>query len=75
MRTTIIAAVESLGDVPLLWRAAESLGIDRDAATPAETAGLIKLGVRAQFRHPLARSAVRRAADLRDLREAHRALQ
>jgi DNA-binding CsgD family transcriptional regulator len=73
-RLLLIAAVEPLGDVPLLWRAAESLGIDRHAATPAETAGLINFGIRAQFRHPLVRSAARRAAELHDLRDAHRAL-
>ena len=73
-RLLLIAAAEPLGDVPLVWRAAQSLGIDRDAAAPAEAAGLIEFGVRARFRHPLVRSAVRRAADRRELREAHRAL-
>ncbi len=73
-RVLLLAAVEPLGDVFLLWRAAASLGIDRAAATPAETAGLIELGVRVRFRHPLVRSAVRQAADPRDLRAAHRAL-
>jgi AAA ATPase domain len=73
-RLLLIAAVEPLGDVQLLWRAAESLGIDRAAAAPAETSGLIDFGLLAQFRHPLVRSAACRAADPRDMREAHRAL-
>jgi hypothetical protein len=73
-RLLLIAAVEPLGDVSLLWRAAASLGIERDAAAPAEAAGLINVAAQVRFRHPLVRSAARRASDLRDLREAHRAL-
>ena len=46
----------------LLWRAAERLGIGADAAAPAEAAGLLELGARVRFRHPLVRSAVYRAA-------------
>lgn len=73
-RVLLLAAVEPLGDVSLLRRAADSLGIDREAGAPAEAAGLISLGLWVRFRHPLVRSAVRRAADLGDLREAHRVL-
>ena len=68
------AAAEPLGDASLLWRAAERLGIGADAATPAEDAGLIELGARVRFRHPLVRSATYRAAALRDRQEVHRAL-
>ncbi len=70
----LIAAAEPLGDVSLLWRAAERLGIDRDAGTPAEAAGLIELGVRVRFAHPLVRSAVYRALDENDRREVRSAL-
>jgi DNA-binding CsgD family transcriptional regulator len=70
----LIAASEPLGDVSLLWRAAELLGIDGNAARPAEDAGLIELGVRVRFAHPLVRSAVFRALDERDRRDARRAL-
>lgn len=70
----LAAAAEPLGDASLLWRAAERLGIGADAATPAEDAGLIKLGARVRFRHPLVRSATYRAAYLRDRHEVHRAL-
>jgi DNA-binding CsgD family transcriptional regulator len=69
----LIAASEPLGDVSLLWRAADRLGIDHDAGRPAEAAGLLELGVRVRFEHPLVRSAVLRAFDAgarRDVRGA-----
>ena len=59
----LTAAAEPLGDSSLLWRAAERLGIGRDAGRPAEAAELIELGLRVRFKHPLVRSAVYRAAD------------
>jgi DNA-binding CsgD family transcriptional regulator len=70
----LTAASEPIGDVTLLWRAAEDLGIGRDAAAPAEAAGLIALGARVRFRHPLVRAAVYRAATEPGRRQAHRAL-
>ncbi|MEV5704144.1 AAA family ATPase [Actinoallomurus sp. NPDC052274] len=70
----LIAAAESLGEPTLLWRAAERLGIHADAAAPAEADGLLDLGVRVRFRHPLVRSAVYRAASPGDRRAVHRAL-
>ena len=73
-RLLLIAAAEPVGDVTLLWRAAERLGIPSDAITPAESAGLIELGSRVRFRHPLVRSAVYRAARVPDRQEVHRAL-
>ncbi|MFD0576795.1 helix-turn-helix transcriptional regulator [Dactylosporangium darangshiense] len=74
-RTLLLtAAVEPVGDVPLLWRAAERLGIGLDAAAPAEAAGLIEIGTRVRFRHPLVRSASRRSAEPTELRAVHRAL-
>jgi len=73
-RLLLTAAAEPAGDVTLLWRAAERQGIPADAATPAEAAGLVKLGARVHFGHPLARSAVYQAASAGDRRAAHRAL-
>jgi DNA-binding CsgD family transcriptional regulator len=73
-RLLLAAAAEPTGDVPLLWRAAARLGLGADAAAPAEAAGLIELGGRARFRHPLARSAAYGAAALPDRQEVHRAL-
>ena len=63
-RLLLTAAAEPVGDVHLLWRAVERLGIGADAAAPAEAAGLIELGARVRFRHPLVRSAAYRAAGL-----------
>jgi DNA-binding CsgD family transcriptional regulator len=73
-RLLLVAASEPVGDVSLLWRAAQLLGIGADAAVPAEAAGLIELGVRVRFRHPLVRSAAYRAASWRDRQGVHRAL-
>jgi DNA-binding CsgD family transcriptional regulator len=73
-RLLLAAAVEPLGDVTLLWRAADHLGIDPEAATPAEDSGLITLGGRVTFRHPLVRSAVYRSAAVSELRAVHAAL-
>ena len=73
-RLLLIAAVEPTGDVALLWRAAELLGIDVDAAGPAEGAGLIELDTRVRFRHPLVRSAVALAVTPEERRMVHRAL-
>ena len=61
----LVAAAEPTGDVALLWRAAAHLGIDAEAAAPAEAAGLLEIDTRVRFRHPLVRSAVYRAADAR----------
>ena len=73
-RLLLAAAAEPIGDVTLLWRAAGRLGVGADAAAPAEAAGLIELGARVRFRHPLLRAAVYRAAAVPDRREVHRAL-
>jgi DNA-binding CsgD family transcriptional regulator len=73
-RLLLLAAAEPVGDVTLLWRAAGGLGIDVDAVSAAQAAGLIDLGAFVRFRHPLVRSAVYQAASLTEREEAHRAL-
>jgi DNA-binding CsgD family transcriptional regulator len=73
-RLLLLAAAEPVGDVPLLWRAAELLGTGPDDAAPAEAAGLLEIGARVRFRHPLVRSAAYRAAALPERQEVHRAL-
>jgi DNA-binding CsgD family transcriptional regulator len=70
----LIAAAEPLGDPLLVWLAAERLGIETDAAAPAGMQGLLNIGERVVFRHPLVRSAVYRSASLPDRRAAHLAL-
>ena len=73
-RVLLLAAAEPVGDVPLLWRAAELLGIGPEAAGPAQAAGLVEIGARVWFRHPLVRSAAYRAAAVPERQAVHRAL-
>src|SRR5580693_9140259 len=73
-RLMLVAAAEPAGDPALVWRAAERLGIGAGALVPAADAGLLTIGERVTFRHPLVRSAVYRAAPPADRRAAHRAL-
>ncbi|MGP3965292.1 ATP-binding protein [Nonomuraea sp. 3N208] len=70
----LIAAAEPVGDVTLLNQAAELLGIEAAAAAPAEAAGLITIGTRVRFRHPLVRSAAYRVATPENRQNVHRAL-
>ncbi|XVV16718.1 AAA family ATPase [Actinoplanes sp. CA-131856] len=70
----LLAAADPVGDSALLWRAAAEMGIGRAAADQIEVAGLLQIGVRVVFRHPLVRSAVYRSAPAADLRRVHAAL-
>jgi DNA-binding CsgD family transcriptional regulator len=70
----LVASAEPVGDTALFWRAAQQLKIVPDAATPAEAAGLLEIGARVRFSHPLVRSAVYRSAAAPDRRRAHNAL-
>src|SRR6266704_249385 len=69
-----LAAADPIGDPLLVWRAAERLGISTDAATAPAQAGLLEVGARVRFRHPLVRSAAYLSASLQERQEAHRAL-
>ena len=73
-RLLLVAAAEPVGDPTLLWRVAEQLGLGVGTAGPAEEAGLITVGARVIFRHPLLRSAIYRAASPEERRSVHRAL-
>ena len=73
-RLLLLAAAEPLGDPLLLWRAAERLGIGPAAAGGTEAQGLLAIGERVTFRHPLVRSAVYRSAAVEDRRAVHLAL-
>jgi DNA-binding CsgD family transcriptional regulator len=73
-RLLLLAAADPVGDVALLWRAADRLDIGPEAGAPAVSARLIELGTRVRFRHPLMRSAVYTAASQPGRQEAHRVL-
>ena len=74
-RLLLVATAQVVGDVrPARGARLAQLGIGADAAAPAEAVGLIELGDQVRLRHPLVRSAVYRAASLRDRQAVHRAL-
>jgi len=60
----VLAAADPVGDATLLWRAAATLGLERQAAEPAAGEQLLEIGAQVRFRHPLVRSAAYRAGDL-----------
>jgi len=73
-RLLLIASAEPIGDPILLWRAAERLGLGSGDADPALEQGLLTIGERVTFRHPLVRSAVYGSAPVGERRAAHLAL-
>ncbi|HJP80090.1 MAG TPA: AAA family ATPase, partial [Pseudonocardiaceae bacterium] len=73
-RFLLVAASDPSGDAALVSRAAEQLGLDPDAAAPAVEAGLLDLGARVRFQHPLVRSAVYQSASPEERRRVHGAL-
>jgi DNA-binding NarL/FixJ family response regulator len=70
----LLVAADSSAGSGLVWDAAAVLGVDREAAKVAEAAGLIVLGSRITYRHPLIRSAVYGGARPADRRAVHGAL-
>jgi DNA-binding CsgD family transcriptional regulator len=73
-RLLLVAAADPTGDAALVWRAAQRLGIAESAAHSAESDGLLAFDAGVVFRHPLARSAVYRAAGPDERSDVHRAL-
>src|SRR3954470_14802161 len=73
-RLVLLAAAEPVGDPLLLWRAADRLGIAPVDAEQAQAQGLLAIGDRVRFRHPLARSAIYRSAAAHERRAVHLAL-
>jgi DNA-binding CsgD family transcriptional regulator len=73
-RLLLLAAADPVGDPLLLWRAAEQLLIAPAAADEVDAHGLLTIGDRVTFRHPLVRSAVYHSAPAPERRVAHRAL-
>lgn len=73
-RFLLVAAADPTGDPALLWQAADRLGIQIGAAEPAVATGLVEIGDRVGFAHPLVRSVVYWAAGSEARCDAHRAL-
>ena len=73
-RALLVAAAEAVGDAAVIAQAADRLGVGAAGLIPAEDAGLVELGRRVRFRHPLVRSAAYRAATPNERRQAHEAL-
>ena len=70
----LLAAAEPVGDPLVLWGACEELRIRPEAADALEREGLLVIGERVTFRHPLVRSAVYGAGAEEDRRAVHQAL-
>jgi DNA-binding CsgD family transcriptional regulator/tetratricopeptide (TPR) repeat protein len=73
-RFLTVAAAEPTGDPVLVWRAAGALDLGPGDASLAIDAGLIEIGFRVGFRHPLVRSAAYGSASLTERQAAHREL-
>lgn len=73
-RLALLVAVVAEGDLAVTSRAAEALGGRVEHLADAEAYGLLRLAGRAEFRHPLVRSAAYVAADPQARRAAHRAV-
>jgi DNA-binding CsgD family transcriptional regulator len=70
----LAATAEPLGDPVLLHSAAKTLEIDMTAVDAAVDAGLLTVGRRVEFAHPLVRSSAYRSAEAKDRHRVHRAL-
>jgi len=70
-RLMLLAAADPTGEARLLWRAAPTLGLGRDAAVAADAEQLLNIGSQVRFRHPLVRSAAYVAGSPEDRRAAH----
>ena len=74
-RLLLLAAAEDTGARATIERAATVMRLDVVDLEPAEAVGLIRVdSERLEFRHPLVRSAVYRAATFTDRETTHRAL-
>ena len=70
----VLVSAEGSGDPSLINAGSHVLGLPREAGDAAESAGMIALGPRIEFRHPLIRSAVYSGASPAERRRAHQAL-
>ena len=69
-----LAAADPVGEPLLVWRAAEELGIDARAATPAVEAGLFEIDTQMRFLHPCMRAAAYGTASADERYALHAAL-
>jgi hypothetical protein len=71
----LLVAADDTGEAATVLRAARGLELDADALGPAEASRLVRVGgASVEFRHPLVRSAVYRAATFAERRTVHLAL-
>jgi DNA-binding CsgD family transcriptional regulator len=70
----LVAAAEPVGNRAVVLNAARALGIGNHAAAAAEADGLVEIGSRVRFRHPLVRLSVYQAASVEERFRVHRAL-
>lgn len=70
----LLASADPTGDAGLLWRASTQLGLGAEHLDLAAQADALVVGTRVEFRHPLIRSTVYRAASAEDRRAVHAAL-
>lgn len=70
----VLASTMSTDDPSTLWRAAELLGLNEEAADAALDSDILTITEQVTFRHPLIRSAVYDAAEPRQRRLAHTAM-
>ena len=72
---SLIAALDDIGEVATVARAADEAGLSDNALDSAERARLLRVeGDRIVFRHPLVRSALLESSTLGERRAAHAAL-
>ncbi|GAA3612158.1 LuxR family transcriptional regulator [Nonomuraea rosea] len=70
----LVAAAESTGDLAVILKAAQRLGVRADAVEPGERTGLIRVDGGLAFRHPLIRAAAYQGAPFTRRLAAHWAL-
>ncbi|MGW4531925.1 ATP-binding protein [Nocardia sp. NPDC004340] len=70
----LLAAAEPTGDAALLWRAAQSMGLERTSAEPAIEERLFEVGGQVRFSHPLVRGAAYAAGTPDERRAVNAAL-
>lgn len=70
----LLAAADPTGETALLRRASSLLAVSPEELAPAEAVGLITVGAKVAFRHPLMRTAVYATAVDEERRRVHDAL-